>query len=204
MIGRLFYHTAMVLLHQINPIEHADSTENQKAQEHHAHQVCGIVAHTKDRGIASVAIRSLAISASVLKDPREQKEVMDILEKINVETGWRLGKVHDELRKAWGWPSKNPAAPPPPKPQSASGPLPLQHQHQHQQHHQQHMAPAFPPAATSAGAPPSILSAPLPRPPINPLLANSDFRNPVHPYPNWYKPPNRTNVSSNSQAFRHP
>ncbi len=110
---------AMVLLHQINPREPADSAENQKAQKHHAHQVCGIVAQNKDRGVASVAIRSLAISAGVLRDPREQDEVMAILAKINQETGWRLGKVQEELWKAWRrakTPDGTSAVPPPPPP----------------------------------------------------------------------------------------
>lgn len=101
-IGRLFYHTAMVLLHQVNPDEPKESIENQDAQRHHAHQVCGIVAHTKDRGVASVAIRSLAISAQVLRDPQEQDEVYMLLKKITAETGWRIGKIYSELQQVWG------------------------------------------------------------------------------------------------------
>ncbi|KJR87951.1 uncharacterized protein SPSK_07946 [Sporothrix schenckii 1099-18] len=92
----------MVLLHQVNPEEPKVTIENQEAQRHHAHQVCGIVAHTKDRGVASVAIRSLAISAHVLRDPREQDEVYMLLKKITAETGWRIGRIYTELQQAWG------------------------------------------------------------------------------------------------------
>lgn len=92
----------MVLLHQVNPDEPTVSVENQEAQRHHAHQVCGIVAHTKDRGVASVAIRSLAISAHVLRDPREQDEVYMLLKKITAETGWRIGRIYSELQQVWG------------------------------------------------------------------------------------------------------
>ncbi|KAL1902325.1 hypothetical protein Sste5346_001301 [Sporothrix stenoceras] len=92
----------MVLLHQVNPDEPKVSVENQDAQRHHAHQVCGIVAHTKDRGVASVAIRSLAISAHVLRDPREQDEVYMLLKKITAETGWRIGRIYAELQQVWG------------------------------------------------------------------------------------------------------
>ncbi|TLS28609.1 hypothetical protein PpBr36_01416 [Pyricularia pennisetigena] len=102
-IGRLFYHTAMCLLAQINPVNPRDSEENMAAQLQHAHQVCGIVAHTKDNGIASVALRSLAIAAAVLRDRREQEEVVAIFDRITRETGWRLGKVYLELEKSWGW-----------------------------------------------------------------------------------------------------
>ena len=79
------------------------SEEMRTLQLHHAHQVCGIVAHSKDRGVASVAIRSLAIASCVLTEPREQDEVLEMLDKICAETGWNLAKVHSELKKAWGW-----------------------------------------------------------------------------------------------------
>lgn len=104
-MGRLFYHTAMCLLAQINPLKppHHDDDEIRTVQLHHAHQVCGIVAHTKDHGVASVAIRSLAIAGSVLSEPPEQHEVLDILTRIYRHTGWNLKRVHSELKRAWGW-----------------------------------------------------------------------------------------------------
>lgn len=48
-IARLFYHTAMVLLAQINPIMTKEAPDMQNLEQHHAHQICGIVAHVKDR-----------------------------------------------------------------------------------------------------------------------------------------------------------
>lgn len=102
----------MCLLAQINPLKSAhphphhhenDLDEIRTVQLHHAHQVCGIVAHTKDHGVASVAIRSLAIAGSVLHEPREQHEVLDILTRIYHHTGWNLKRVHSELKRAWGW-----------------------------------------------------------------------------------------------------
>jgi len=44
-VGRLFYHTAMCLLAQINPLMSKDAQEMNKMQMHHAHLICGIVAH---------------------------------------------------------------------------------------------------------------------------------------------------------------
>ncbi|PKS05909.1 hypothetical protein jhhlp_007740 [Lomentospora prolificans] len=102
-VGRLFYHTAQCLLAQTHPLEPGRTSEEMRAiQLHHAHQVCGIVAHVKDRGVSSVAIRSLAIASSVLTDPREQDEVLEIMQKITKESGWGLGRVMTELKKAWG------------------------------------------------------------------------------------------------------
>lgn len=98
----------MCLLAQINPlkppVQHSrDDDEIHTVQLHHAHQVCGIVAHTKDHGVASVAIRSLAIAGSVLTEPREQYEVLDLLTTIYHRTGWNLKRVESELKRAWGW-----------------------------------------------------------------------------------------------------
>lgn len=109
-LGRLFYHTAMCLLAQVNPLEPRDSRENRASQLHHAHHVCGIVAHTRDRGVISVAIRSLAVVSAALVDRREQGEVLDVLGRISRETGWRLARVLEELKMAWGW--EGPAADP--------------------------------------------------------------------------------------------
>lgn len=101
----------MCLLAQINPLKasHHDDDETRPVQLHHAHQVCGIVAHTKDHGVASVAIRSLAIAGSVLDEPREQHEVLDILTRIYHHTGWNLTRVHLELKRAWGWEPPEPS-----------------------------------------------------------------------------------------------
>lgn len=113
----------MCLLAQINPLKatHHDDDEIRAAQLHHAHQVCGIVAHTKDHGVASVAIRSLAISGSVLHEPREQHEVLAILTRIYHHTGWNLSRVHLELKRAWGW--EPPALPAPTPAESQGGTL---------------------------------------------------------------------------------
>lgn len=104
-VGRLFYHTAMCLLAQINPLKppHHDDEESRIQQLHHAHQVCGIIAHTKDAGVSSVAIRSLAIAGAVLRDPREQNEVLAMVNRVFRITGWNLKGIVGELRRAWGW-----------------------------------------------------------------------------------------------------
>lgn len=53
--------------------------------------------------MASVAIRSLAHAAECLTDRKEQDEVLTIFDKINKETGWRIGFVYKELKEKWGW-----------------------------------------------------------------------------------------------------
>lgn len=48
-IARLFYHTAMLLLAQISPARQEDMANMRSMEDIHAHQICGIVAHVKDR-----------------------------------------------------------------------------------------------------------------------------------------------------------
>ncbi|KAB5540223.1 C6 zinc finger domain-containing protein [Coniochaeta sp. 2T2.1] len=182
-VGRLFYHTAMCLLAQINPLEPRDSEENVEAQLLHAHSVCGIVAHTQDHGVASVAIRSLTIASSVLTNPDEQKEVLSILDRIHKDTGWKLGSVLAELKKAWGWREPGAAG----NNQgtgtgtgTGTGVL-----------SGLAMAPLAPPPGQQqgGGAAAQALNPVAPRP-INPLLATADFRLEGGPYRTWYRPPN--------------
>lgn len=182
-VGRLFYHTAMCLLAQINPLDPRDSEENRAAATHHARQVCGIVAHTRDHGVASVSIRSVAIASSVLTDPAEQAEVLAILDRVRADTGWKLGAVLAELKKAWGW--REPGtegdgggttglAPlsgqqPPPKGGQGGG-------------------------GGEKGAAAGMMTM-QPRP-VHPLLARADFKFEDRPYRTWYKPPNGPNAAT--------
>ncbi|KAK0373975.1 hypothetical protein CLIM01_08669 [Colletotrichum limetticola] len=192
-IGRLFYHTAQCLLAQTNPMEPGRASEEMRAlQLHHAHQVCGIVAHTKDRGVASVAIRSLAIASAVLTDPREQEEVLEILDKIHAESGWRLGSIHGELKRAWGWPS------PAPSHASLSGPAggagaPGDHRGSVGSYGGGRPGPPGNPPAMATSSAPSASSAAASAPMkalVNPL-SYADFSLPNAPYKDWWKPPNR-------------
>lgn len=172
----------MCLLAQINPLNPRDSEENRAAAIHHAHQVCGIVAHTQDHGVASVAIRSLTIASSVLTDAGEQEEVLAILDRIHRDTGWKLGTVFAELKKAWKWrePGNGGGG-------GAVGLAPL--------------GPGPPPAAGQgqggqqqqggAGGGGGL----MPRP-VHPLLAKADFKNEDHPYRTWYRPPNGPNAAT--------
>ncbi|KAF2855823.1 hypothetical protein T440DRAFT_164260 [Plenodomus tracheiphilus IPT5] len=102
-IARLFYHTSLVLLAQINPIQGPNEPEMWNMLEQNSKFICGISAHVKDRGVASVALRSLAIAGECLTDRREQEEVLQIFDKIRQETGWRVGFVNTELKQKWGW-----------------------------------------------------------------------------------------------------
>jgi len=167
----------MCLLAQINPLMSKETEEMSTMQLNHAHQICGITAHVKDRGVASVALRSLAIAAECLVIRQEQEEVLEIFEKIRKETGWKVGFLHKELKTKWGWQNEEAL--------------------QQQMAAQQNSLAQFFPTTSQAPAPATSLppapppSRPMPSGILNPLLKTADFSLPNHPYQQYYQPPNQ-------------
>jgi hypothetical protein len=164
----------MTLLPQINPLLPASSPSMHNIILDHSRTICGIVAHVKDRGVASVALRSMAIAAEVLPERREQEEVLQIFEKISKETGWKIGFLHSELKEKWGW-------------------------NREEEFNTGGISAFFPTSGAATGGIPSTAApAAVPRqmPPsgiLNPLLKTADFSLPNHPYQNYYHPPNQQN-----------
>jgi len=176
----------MCLLGQIHPLMSKDVEEMHDIQLSHAHQICGITAHVKDRGVASVALRSLAIAAEVLVVRREQEEVLDIFEKIRKETGWKVGFLNGELKAKWGWPQEDPA----------------QEQLSSQQNLQPQLFPATAQAANPTNLPPAPpQTRPIPGGILNPLLKTADFSLPNHPYQQYYQPPNQQQPNQYTHAY---
>jgi hypothetical protein len=180
----------MCLLPQIHPLMPKDSEEMRTMSLNHAHQICGIAAHVKDRGVASVALRSLAIAAECLIERREQEEVLEIFDKIRKETGWKVGFLHKELKEKWGW----------------------QHEDAVQQQmaaQQSSLAQFFPstqasgPATSLPPAPPQPQPRTMPSGILNPLLKTADFSLPNHPYQQYYQPPNQHQHQHNQFAHNY-
>ncbi|KAI9801771.1 MAG: hypothetical protein M1825_003143 [Sarcosagium campestre] len=175
-VARLFYHTAMCLLAQINPCVASTNEAMHEMQVTHSHQICGIAAHVKDRGVASVAIRSLAIAAEVLVVRHEQEEVLQIFAKIKRDTGWRVDFLNKELKEKWGWPESDAARQR--QNQTNQGMLPLQGFPQFAPQAQTTLPPAPPVQRRTAGI-------------TNPLMATADFSSQHHPYQSYYVAPNQ-------------
>ncbi|PGH19558.1 hypothetical protein AJ80_03894 [Polytolypa hystricis UAMH7299] len=185
-VGRLFYHTACCILAKVHPTESEYSDQMMLLQQNHAHDLCGIVAHVKDRGVASVSIRCLAIASECLTSRQAQEEVLEIIGKIIKETGWQVGFLRGELMEKWGWNANQPQA------------------QQQPQQQQQQGGSSSPPPPTSGGLSSSLLNSAMsasqptppppsrPRPPagiVNPLMATADFSFENHPYQNHYVAP---------------
>lgn len=193
-MGRLFYHTVLTLLATMHPARSVDSDEElQSMRIHNAQQICGIVAHVKDRGVASAAIRILAIAAENLVDRIEQEAVLRVFDKIQSETGWKIAFLHPELMEKWGWQVNMPISPHSTSGMSTgslSGQGSLFATNSSNSHNGN--------GSFSTGLP-----VPIPlqaqtrpkRPPpgiMNPLYSQADFNLPNHPYQGSYTPPNQT------------
>jgi hypothetical protein len=181
-VARLFYHTCLVLLAQINPLQGPNEPEMWTMLEQNSKFICGISAHVKDRGVASVALRSLAIAGECLTDRREQEEVLQIFDKIRQETGWRVGFVNTELKQKWGW-DKPQEQEQQKQQQQANGHAQDAHLAYQQQQIQQSQMMAqqqMPPAPIQPRRLPAF---------GNPLLV-ADFSMPQHPYQTHYVPAN--------------
>lgn len=136
----------------------------------------------------------------MLTDRREQEEVIEIFEKINKETGWRIGFVYGELKDKWGW--VEPVSPEQ-YAQTHDAARKVEQNKPHGQHEIQ-LQPGFdlsiqhtnlstPPSVGSSVTPPNTAAPTKKRLPsgiLNPLYAKADFNLPQHPYQDYYIAPN--------------
>ncbi|KAK4617755.1 Transcription factor [Fulvia fulva] len=227
-VARLFFHTAMLLMAQIHPYYYVSNNPEMADMQHrHSQMICGIVAHVKDRGVASVAIRSLAHAAEVLTSRVEQEEVLQIFDKINKETGWRIGFVYKELKEKWGW---NEGPSPQEIQQTHTAAKQAQDAQQRQMEEQaqrsasmqlaqgfdfnnrqsivsmqaqqttptQHLQPTPPQPQQKAQSKQKPQRPPAGIP--NPLYVKADFNLPQHPYQNFYVPPNNVGFPQQQQG----
>ncbi|KAL9109534.1 MAG: hypothetical protein Q9227_005869 [Pyrenula ochraceoflavens] len=183
-VANLFYHTAVALLAATHPaasINPSLATEMQEMKISASRQICGIVAHVKDRGVASASIRCLAIAGEFTSIRREQEEILDMFAKIKKETGWKVDFLRQELIDKWRWNntpdemavlsflggrSTNPQMQSY-MPGNGSGGVSSKTGSQQQQQQR--------------SKPPSGI--------VNPLYRNASFEKPDHPYPQHYVAP---------------
>ena len=105
-MARLLFHTGLVLLSQMYPQASNREQEMSKLRCENALLICGIVARNKDRGVASMAIRALAIAGEVITDPIQQRELLQVLGGVAQSTGWNVQTLVADLSRNWGWPSE--------------------------------------------------------------------------------------------------
>ncbi|PKY03716.1 hypothetical protein P168DRAFT_311278 [Aspergillus campestris IBT 28561] len=166
-IARLFYHTTRILLSKSHPLESEFSPEMQSMQQSHSHDICGIVAHVRDRGIAGLSTRFLAIVAESFKTRETQEETLKILDDIAMKTGYSTESIKHELQEVWGWNSAGCSSIETPSNFTSSD--------------------SYGPVYTQLKMPPGI---------INPIMACADFSMDNHPYQGYYVAPHESNQHS--------
>lgn len=184
-VANLFYHTAMALLASVNPLANLQpetADEMHEMRLFHSRQICGIVAHAKDRGVASASIRCLAAAGENLTVRREQEEVLLIFDRIKLETGWRVDFIHDDLREKWGWTSRG-------------------GDYDNMSQASTYYAPSV--SSVPPTASPTPPRAKYPGGIVNPLYKNADFSAQNPPYQGNYVPPTHTSndMGSNAQLY---
>lgn len=159
-VSQLFYHTACLLLGKAHPLQ---AEFHRKMQQSHAHDICGIVANTKDKGVINVSIRCLAIAAECLDTEDTQKEALVIFDGIVKGTSWHAEPIQDELKQIWGWTVSQPETVDPA-----------------QMHNHQFGLDSALPIPKGPEFPPGL---------SNPLLDVGDFSMENHPYQEHYVAP---------------
>ncbi|KAF7116830.1 hypothetical protein CNMCM5793_005411 [Aspergillus hiratsukae] len=165
-VARLFWHVTRLMLARIRLSQSGYSFEMQQLQEVHAHNICGIVAHVKDRSIAGLSIQFLAVAAECLVTKEAQEEAIKILDRIVKETGWPAEHIRNDLRQAWGWQIPHQQEVP-----FASTDTVLLLDGQYPLHTSDTADLRCPPGA------------------INPIMASADFSMENHPYREYYVAP---------------
>ncbi|CAI7652602.1 unnamed protein product [Penicillium glandicola] len=162
-VSRLFYHASRILLAKTHPFQ-SDFDENmRKMQRSHAYEICGLVAHNTDRGVADISLYFLALAAECLETREAQEEVLGIFDTITKVTSSSAETIKKDLKQIWSWADAHPHTVTPA-----------------QIHNQFYELDPSLSVTHHPGSSPSL---------HNPLLTTGDFSLENHPYQGYYVPP---------------
>jgi hypothetical protein len=99
--GNTLYHTSALLMLQLVPKGHKLGTMR-KSILWHARQICGISTSNDNHGAWINALQPLWIAGKVMSSPLEHKVILDILLRIEKETGWVTSWRAEDLKDYWG------------------------------------------------------------------------------------------------------
>ncbi|KGO43882.1 Protein of unknown function DUF3468 [Penicillium expansum] len=107
-VSRLFYHASRILLAKTHPFQSEFEEDMRKMKCSHAHEICGLVAHTTDRGVAGISFYFLALAAECLETREAQEEVLGIFDTITKVTGSSPEPIKNDLKQIWSWAEAHP------------------------------------------------------------------------------------------------
>ncbi|PVH87895.1 hypothetical protein DL98DRAFT_447238 [Cadophora sp. DSE1049] len=101
MSGNQLYHTAMLLMLQERP-GNIQLSRKLKSIFWHARQICAISESNTHHGAWTNSIQPIWIAGKVMSHPSEHKAILNILERIERETGWVTSWRREDLKAWWG------------------------------------------------------------------------------------------------------
>ncbi|CAP95451.1 Pc21g05540 [Penicillium rubens Wisconsin 54-1255] len=162
-VSRLFYHASRILLAKTHPFQSEFDEDMRKMQRNHAHEMCGLIARTTDRGVAHISMYFLVLAAECLETREAQEEVLGIFDTLSKVTGSSAEIIKNDLKQIWSWVDAHPHTVTPA-----------------QMHNDFYELDPSLPISPHPGSSPSL---------HNPLLTTGDFSLENHPYQGYYVPP---------------
>ncbi|WYZ45866.1 hypothetical protein EsH8_IX_000091 [Colletotrichum jinshuiense] len=99
--GNQLYHTASLLMLQNRPASLRLSPRPRSALWH-ARQICGISMTNHHHGAWTNSVQPLWIAGRCMSHPAEHRAILQLLEKIERESGWGTKWRADDLKEFWG------------------------------------------------------------------------------------------------------
>ena len=99
--GNQLHHTAAILMLRHKPSE-VTLTPKPNSIFWHARQICGISMSNDHHGAWTNAIQPLWIAGQWMSHESEQKAILQLLEKIETESGWSTKWRAEDLKEFWG------------------------------------------------------------------------------------------------------
>lgn len=99
--GNQLYHTATLIILQEKP-PGLKIQRKQKSTFWHARQICAISESNTHHGAWTNSIQPIWIAGKVMSHPSEHRAILNILERIQRETGWVTTWRREDLKNWWG------------------------------------------------------------------------------------------------------
>jgi hypothetical protein len=99
--GNQLYHTATLLMLKEKP-EGLKIQRKQKSTFWHARQICAISESNTHHGAWTNSVQPIWIAGKVMSHPSEHRAILNILERIECETGWVTSWRREDLKSWWG------------------------------------------------------------------------------------------------------
>lgn len=99
--GNQLYHTAAILMLQTKPA-HLRLDPKPRSALWHARQICGISMSNDHHGAWTNSIQPLWVAGQWMSHPSEHRAILELLERIEKESGWATKWRAEDLKEFWG------------------------------------------------------------------------------------------------------